>query len=146
MNPIEFETIVLDAFAYLMFDFGFRFLGTSVHTPACWSTFHNMTTAVTVHFEMGSLPWVELAELKLYDGRFVERNRSALELLVQERAPRQVLAAGRGSDEEIRRALYEKGCQLHKYGAEILRGDFRVFDRLKELAAENLRRRNFEEG
>ena len=143
MTPTEFEKVVLDAFAYLVESFGFRYLSTSMHAPECWSTFHNGTTAVTVHYEIGSQLWVELAELKRDDDRIVERNRSALEFLVQERAPQEVPLTTRGNDdEETRRVIYEKARQLREYGEEVLRGDFRVFPRLKELADENVRRRN----
>ena len=143
MTPTEIETIVLDAFAYLLESFGFRYLSTNTHTPECWSTFHNETTAVTVHYEVGSEPWVELAELKREGNRVVERNRVALHFLVEERAPQEVSLRGPGDDDEgTRRVIYEKARQLQQYGSDILRGDFHVFPRLKEHAAENLRRRN----
>lgn len=143
MTPIEFERVILDAFQYLIDDFAFRYLSTNMHAPECWATFHGPTTAVTIHFELGSQPWVELAELKQDNGRVVEHNRSALEFLVQERAPLEALArTSPNGDEEMRRVIYEKARQLREYGKDVLQGDFRVFPRLKELAAENLRRRN----
>jgi hypothetical protein len=137
------EAVVLDAFAYLVENFGFRYLSTSMHAPECWSTFHNETTAVTVHYEIGSQPWVELAKLKRNGDRVVEQSRAALEFLVQERAPEEVsLRTSGDDDEERRRAIYTKARQLREYGSDVLRGDFHVFPRLQELAAENLRRRN----
>jgi hypothetical protein len=143
VTPIEFETIVLDAFHYLISDFGFRCLSTNMHAPECWTAFHSVTTAVIVHFELGSQPWVELAELKREGDQIVERNRAALEFLVRERAPQEAsLRARDDSDEEVRRVIYEKARQLREYGKDVLSGDFRVFPRLKELAAENLRKRN----
>src|SRR5437879_674229 len=87
MTPTEFEEAVLGAFAFLVKDFGFRYVVTSMHAPECWSVFHNATTAVIVHYELGSRPWVEVAELKHDGNRIVERHRSALDFLVQERAP-----------------------------------------------------------
>lgn len=143
MTPIEFEKTVLDAFQYLLNDFGFRYLSTNVHAPECWATFHNSTTAVTVHFEMASQPWVELAKLKHDADTIVETNRSALEFLVQERAPEEMkVRANVDDDEEIRQVIYDKARQLRDYGRDVLQGDFTVFPRLKELAMENLRRRN----
>ena len=142
MTPVEFERTVLDAFQYLLNDFGFRYLSTNMHSPECWATFHNSTTAVTVHFEMASRPWVELAKLK-HDGGSIETNRSALEFLVHERAPEEAkVRANVYDDEEIRQVIYDKAHQLRDYGRDVLQGDFSVFPRLKELAMENLRRRN----
>jgi hypothetical protein len=143
VTPTEMETVVLDAFGYLVESFGFRYLSTSTHAPECWSTFHNETTAVTVHYEIGSQPWVELAALERKGDRVVEQNRAALEFLLQERAPQEAsLRVSGNDDEETRRAIYAKARQLREYGSEVLRGDFQIFPRLKELAAENLRRRN----
>lgn len=142
MLPSDFEAVILDAFRFLIDDYGFRYLAMSVHAPGCWSTFHNATTAVTVHFEIGSLPWVELAEIKHHRGRIIEQNRSALEFLVQERAPQEpALRIDPEKEDEIKRAIYEKARQLRTYGKDVLTGDFRVFPRLRELAEENLRRR-----
>src|SRR5690242_4488831 len=130
--PKEMETVVLDAFAYLVENFGFRNVSTNIHAPEFWSTFHNETTAVTIHYEMGSEPWVELAELKRENDHVVERNRVALEFLVQERAPQEgSLRARADDDEEARRIIYAKARQLRQYGGDVLRGDFHVFPRLK---------------
>jgi hypothetical protein len=143
VTPAEVEKVVLDAFAYLVENFGFRYLSTSMHAPECWSTFHNETTSVTIHYEIGSQPWVEIAKLKREGDRIVEQNRAALEFLIQERAPGEVLLTTSGHDEEgTRRVIYAKARQLREYGSDVLRGDFRVFPRLKELAEENLRKRN----
>jgi hypothetical protein len=146
MLPTELEAVALDAFRYLIDDYGFRYVSTSMHAPECWSTFHNATTAVTVHFELGSAPWVELAELKRHGGRIVEQNRSALEFLVQERAQREeTTRVDAGADEQGERAIYEKARQLRMYGEDVLTGDFRIFPRLRQLAEENLRRREASE-
>jgi hypothetical protein len=142
VTPTQIETIVLDAFAYLVDSFGFHYVSTDIHAPECWSTFRNATTAVTVHFELGSSAWVELAELRRQGDNIVERNRSALEFLVKERAPREAALRSNDSDEDVKRLIYEKARQLREYGSDVLRGDFHVFPRLRELAAEGLKRRN----
>lgn len=98
---------------------------------------------MTVHFELRSQPWLVFAELRREGGRTVERNRSSLDLLLQERAPEKApVRASADDNEEIRRMIFEKARQLRDYGRDVLQGDFQVFPRLKELAAENLRRRN----
>jgi hypothetical protein len=144
--PIEFESVVLEAFGYLIDSFGFRYLSTHIHSPECWSTFHNSTTAVTVHFELGSQPWVELAELKRDGGCIFEQNRVALEFLVKERAPQETALITNESDEQTKAAIREKARQLRAYAEDVLKGDFRIFPRLMDIANDNLRRRNATEG
>jgi len=143
VTPMEFESIVLEAFGYLVDTFGFRYVSTDIHAPECWSTFHNSTTAVTVHFDLGSQPWVELAELKRVGGQVFEQNRAALEFLVKERAPQEAaLPTKETGDEWTKTVIREKARQLRAYGEDVLKGDFRIFPRLKDLAADNLRKRN----
>jgi len=142
VTPTEIESAVLDAFQYLMTDFGFSYQSTSMHAPECWSTFWNTTTAVTIHYELGSLPWVELAELVRDSSRVIERNRTSLEFLLTERAPEEAgIPAGRSDEVDVKHVIYEKARLLRQYGQDVLGGDFRIFPRLKELAAENLQRR-----
>lgn len=137
----SFEQKVLEAFRYLIDDYGYQRQSTSIHAPECWTTFRSVTTAVTVHYEIGSTPWVELAELVRDGDRAVERRRTSLELLLRERAPdEQTFTAA--SDDDIPRALREKARQLRTYGDDILRGDFSVFPRQREVAEENLNTRN----
>jgi len=145
MPPGELEEAVSSAFAYLTESFGFKRLSATAHGREFWSTFHNETTAVTVHYEIGGPVWVELARLETYSGKRVERDRCALEFLLQERAPQEPSLPWR-TDEDLCFMIREKARQLREYGSDILNGDFRIVPRLKELAAENLRRRNATEG
>jgi hypothetical protein len=143
MTPTEFEDSVLDAFAFLVNDFGFRYKSMRVHAPECWCVFHNVTTGIVVHYELGSRPWVEMAELRHHGDRVIEVRRSALEFLLQQRAPLEAGSTSRcDGDEELRRAICAQASSLRDHGGDLLRGDFAIFPRLQELAAESLRRRN----
>lgn len=143
MNPADFESLVLDAFSYLISDYGFIYAETSVHSPECWATFQNARTRVTVHTELGSQPWVVLAEVQRKTGYTVVLREAALEFLIQERAvDEKLLMIDPDNDAQMKRLIYEKARQLREYGTDVLRGDLRVFPRLRELAEENLRKRN----
>jgi len=85
---------------------------------------------------------VELAELVRDSSRVIERNRTSLEFLLTERAPEEAgILAGRSDEVDVKHVIYEKARLLRQYGQDVLGGDFRIFPRLKELAAENLQRR-----
>lgn len=114
--------------------------------PECWSTFHSQTTAVVVHYEAGSPPWVVLARLEMVRGQILERDQSALAFLVAERSQKSSISGKPSNDEDLRRIIHLQAGQLREYGKDVLRGDFKIFPRLKELAAENLRQRNASEG
>ena len=145
MSPDDFESAVLGAFQYLISDFGFCYLSTRVHMPECWSTFHNQTTSVVVHYEAGSPPWVVLARLEVIRDRTEVRDQAALAFLVHERSQNVSIPERPLNDEDLRRMIDLNARQLREYGEDVLRGDFRIFPRLEELAAENLRRRNASE-
>lgn len=60
------------AFAHLQSDYGFRLTERRAVGSEAWGTYENPTTRVTVHYELGAEPWVEIGRLDLRDGRLVQ--------------------------------------------------------------------------
>ncbi len=143
----EFERDVRESFSFLKEEFGFQPQEVRAHLPEMWVTFASAAAEVTIIYEVGSTPWVELARRGTCDGKLVKTETSSVELLLEERAPSTGIPeceiAGPGT-EAFRICLRAKAAALREFGSDILRGNFDVFPRLRVRAAENERKRNLE--
>jgi hypothetical protein len=142
----DFNKQVDESFRFLVDNFGFRRISSSSEAPEVWVHLRNATTGVTVHREIGSEPWVEVSRLESVSGTTVERERYALDFLLAARS-----AQGQLRGREVApgphavrpsSSLAEKAALLHANGEEVLRGDFRIFPQLKELAERRLKERS----
>lgn len=143
----EFERDVNESFSFLKEEFGFQLDKINIHLPEIWMSFVNDTTAVSIIYEVGSTPWVELARRGNWHGKLVKAETSSLELLLEERAPSLSMPEceiGQPGTEAFRACLGAKAAALRQFGADILDGNFDVFPKLRILAAENERRRNLD--
>jgi hypothetical protein len=114
-------------FRFLVDDYGFRVIGGDVAAYEAWVVFENGTTRVTVSYEIGSAPWVEIARLERAGAKVVVRDETSLELLLHTRG-RPDPFAGRVHadipDDELDRMLAVKAANLREEAGELLRGDF----------------------
>ena len=60
-----FESLTRSAFDFLVSSYGFRFVGTNSDGPECWAVYESTNTRVTIAFELGLGPRVELERKKL---------------------------------------------------------------------------------
>ena len=132
----QFRTIVKQEFGFLVDEFGFKKYSSGVRTPECWVAFRTATTGVTVMFELGAGPWVEVARLGLHEGRTVELERYSLDFLLMERAPLEERTSRCDGldDPQLAAILARQAHQLRAHAEDILNGDFHIFPRLKGLA------------
>ena len=137
----NFENAIREAFTFLTDEFGFVRVSSTVRTPEHRIFFENATTRVLVAYELGGIPWVELGKLPAPGER---GERYDLLFLLMERAPHEIgriTARTREIDQALPTLGYLAGL-LREYGADILRGDFAIFPRLRVRAEENLTRTN----
>jgi hypothetical protein len=134
------------AFAYLA-EQGFICRDEANAGAEAWVTYENGKTRITVHYELGAVPWVEVGRLESRGGRFVQPQSVSLDLLLRDRgvslkdeisAPREITPF------ELSSMLGTRAERLRQYGADVLRGDFSSFPRLQTKAEKELRRREAE--
>lgn len=142
-----FITATRRAFAYLVNDYGFRMKTEMALGSEAWVAYENHTTRITVHYELGAEPWVEIGRVELRDGQLVQPSSIGLELLVRERGkplddqvrvPRDITAP------EISQMIGTRAERLRSLGEDLLRGDFRGFPKLQTKAGQELQRREAE--
>ena len=146
MRP-EFARDVWESFGFLTDEFGFQPGEVTIHLPELWVSYSTDATEITIIYEVGSTPWVELARRGNWHGKLVKTETSSLELLLEERTPSASILeceAGQPGTEAFRACLRAKATALRRFGADILGGNFDVFPRLRIRAAENERKRNLE--
>ena len=126
----RFEELAGNSFRFLVDDYAFKLVKTEEHLPEMWVTFKNPTTAVTVSFELGSAPWIEIGKLERVGDQTLQTGRSSLELLLKHRAPEETIYFDPIYDIydlKLRSVLEEKARQLRQYAEDFLCGDFREF-------------------
>jgi hypothetical protein len=131
-------------FDYLVTTYGFERTTEQAAGPEAWVEFENATTRITVHYEMGAAPWVEIGRLEDVKGRRVQTKSIGLDLLLRERAralnddldvPRDL------SSSELSTMLQVRARALAEAGDDLLRGNFESFPRLWNKAENELQRR-----
>jgi hypothetical protein len=135
MKKSEFERLVDKSFWELESKFGFKRTETKFHKHGCIVRFQNATTLVILNYDITSLPWLEIADLKQ-----PEENKSTLEWLLVELgvedspSPEQAFHPTKMHESGLEAVLQTKCQQLLQYGAGLLNGDFSIMPKLQERA------------
>ena len=85
MKKSEFERLVDKAFFELETRHGFKRTDTTFHKHGCTVRFQNATTLVILNYDITSLPWLEIADVKN-----PEQNKSTLGLAVGREGHRKI--------------------------------------------------------
>jgi len=135
MKKSEFERLVDKAFFDLETRHGLKKVETVFHKHGCTVSFKNSTTLVILNYEIASLPWLVIADL-----RDPEQSRSTLEWLLVEKGveksptPDQAFQPTKMAGSELEATLQTKCQQLLEYGAPLLNGDFTILPKLQDRA------------
>jgi hypothetical protein len=133
------------AFEDLKTKYGFREVETSRAGVECWMTLRTATVGIRVAYEPRSPIWVELLRLEPQSDRLVIVERSSLDMLLDaRRAGGCAIDRPPVTESDLDESLMSAAANLRRFGADLLAGDFGVFPRLKELEADNLRKRSQE--
>ena len=134
MKKSEFERIVLKAFRSLEAKHGFK-RGEVAYSPKnCTIQYLNATTDVTLHYEIGREPWLDISDV--HDAE----NKSTLGWLLVERgvekapAPADAFRATTLPDVRLEAELEKKVRQLIEYGSDMMKGDFSLMPNLQKRA------------
>ena len=134
MKKTEFESMVEKAFWGLEAKYGFKKTATNFVDRTCTVQFKNAATEVLLNYELGNTPWLEISDVHNAE------NKTTLGWLLvelgEEKAPKPEQAfrpttLGEGMLEPI---LQKMGQQVLDHGAELLKGDFKIFPKLQERA------------
>jgi hypothetical protein len=143
---VFFKKAAVDAFGFLIRDYDFEHVSTTIEPPMCEIKLSSRTTGVTVSYEWGGVPWVVLARLNVGPEGEVEAERYGLHILLEERCPDRAveysLKHREYRDSDIETMLNHYARLLREFGEDILNGDFEVFSKLKSLAERSLREEN----
>jgi hypothetical protein len=134
------------AFAFLITDYGFTHVDTTVHRPECVIRYRNETTGVTVSYEWGGTPSVILSRLNRTATDVSEADEIGLKFLAMERCPNGALAGDyeRLKSQSIEEVLSDYAAILRECGTDILTGDFQIFAKLRKLVEAEQRKVNLE--
>jgi hypothetical protein len=134
MKKSEFERIIMKTFRVLESRYGFK-KGETVYSPkGCTVQFQNPTTAVTLHYEVGEEPWLDIAEIRNPE------NKSTLGWLLVERGIEKTpmpIAAFRSkplAEKDMEAVLEKKNQQFIEYGMDLINGDFSIMPALQKRA------------
>ena len=134
MKKSEFERIVTGAFRSLESKHGFK-MGEAVYSPKnCTIQYLNATTDVTLHYELGRKPWLDISDVKNAE------NKSTLGWLLVERgvrkapAPADAFRSTHLSDDKLANDLETKVKQLIEHGSDLMNGDFSLMPNLQKRA------------
>ena len=134
MKKSEFERIVTSAFRSLEARHGFK-MGEAVYSQKnCTIQYHNPTTNVTLHYELGREPWLDISDTSNAE------NKSTLGWLLVERgvmkspAPEAAFRSTSLPDEKLAADLEKKIHQLIEHGADLIKGDFSLMPKLQKRA------------
>ncbi len=134
MKKSEFERIVMSAFRSLESRHGFK-MGEAVYSPKnCAIHYHNATTDITLHYELGREPWLDISDVRDAE------NKSTLGWLLVERgiekspAPEAAFRSTQLPDDKLAGDLEKKVKQLIEHGADLIKGDFSLMPNLQKRA------------
>jgi len=134
MKKSEFERIVLKTFRSLETKHGFK-KGETIFSPKnCTMQYFNATTEVTLHYEIGREPWLDISDI--HDAE----NKSTLGWLLVERGvekmpvPADAFRATSLPDVKLEAELEKKIKQLIEYGSDLMKGDFSLMPNLQKRA------------
>lgn len=128
------EAAVAETFGPLLAEFGFLRVDGSEMAPEAWIRYQNDTTALTVLEEIGTPPWVKISRLDNTSAGPMEGEGYSLGHVLSVRAPESLPTAAPRSAIPLRAQLAALAELVRRHGADLLRGDFEVFPRLREVA------------
>jgi len=134
MKKSEFERIVLKTFRSLESKHGFKKGESTFSAKNCAIQYMNATTGVTLHYEIGREPWLDISDV--HDAE----NKSTLGWLLVERgvekmpAPADAFRATSLADASLEADLEKKVGQLITYGSDLIQGDFSLMPNLQKRA------------
>jgi hypothetical protein len=135
------------AFDYLVTRYGFQRTTEQAIGPEAWVVFESTTTRITVHYEMGGAPWIEIGRLEDRNGRRVQTKEIGLDLVLREKGKAlkdEVVPPRDLSGTELSAMLHARARLLADVAEDLLRGDFRSLPRLWSKAEKELRKREAE--
>lgn len=134
MKKSEFERIVTGAFRSLESRHGFK-MGEAVYSQKnCTIQYLNTTTDVTLHYELGREPWLDISDVKNTE------NKSTLGWLLVERgvvkspAPEAAFRSTKLPDGKLASDIEKKVQQLIEHGKDLMNGDFSLMPNLQKRA------------
>lgn len=134
MKKSEFERIVTGAFRSLEVRHGFKKGETIYSQKKCTVQYLNATTDVTVHYELGREPWLEISDITNAE------DKSTLGWLLVERgvektpAPADAFRSTKLPDGKLASDLEKKVQQLLEHGTDLVKGDFSLMPKLQKRA------------
>ena len=134
MKKSEFERIVTGAFRSLESKHGFKMGETVYSQKDCKVQYLNATTDVTLHYELGREPWLDISDVKNAE------NKSTLGWLLVERgiqktpAPADAFRPTHLPEEKLAGDLEKKVQQLIEHGSDLIKGDFSLMTTLQKRA------------
>ena len=135
MKKSEFERLVDKTFWELETRFGCKRAETKFHKHGCRVRFENTTTLVTLNYEITTLPWLVIADVKKPG-----QNKTTLEWLLVEKGvedpptPEQAFHVTKMHETQLEKTLQTISRQLLQYGGDMLNGDFSLLPKLQERA------------
>ena len=118
MKKSEFEHIITKTFRSLESKYGFK-RGEAVYSSkGCTVQFQNATTGITLHYEIGEEPWLDIADIK------DAKNKSTLGWLLVERgiektpAPAAAFHSTPLAEKDLEPALEKMNQLLLEYGMD----------------------------
>jgi len=146
MNRAAFEQTTREAFSELERSLGFSHVATTSTWVGHTVVLRNSYTEVTVSFEIGVHPWVEIAEAPIADRPDHPRGRIGLDVLLIHAGvlPRPTHTAGTPealplTEQQISENLSSQARLLLAHARALLSGDFSVMAPVQALAYELLR-------
>ena len=134
MKKSDFEQIVMKAFRGLESKHGFKRSETVYIKKGCIVQFLNPTTEITLHYEIGTEPWLSIADVN------DPENKSTLDWLLVERGvikpptPAQAFSTEAKPVAELASMLEKKSEQLIEHGKDFIKGDFSLMPALQKRA------------
>jgi hypothetical protein len=125
-----FEDAVFEAFGSLISDFKLQLVRSMIHVPEIAVFFERGSVGLSVKFELGLTPWVELAHIvRSESGLILERKRCSLNAIVAERAvdePRLTVRLDDVGDRRLRGILTELARRVRRYASDVLQGNVSI--------------------
>ena len=139
MRKSEFEQIVEKTFWSLEAKHGFKKGEAIYHRGGVIVRFHNATTQVDINYEIGTFPWVTIADVKN-----PETDKSSLDWLLVELGEKesptidQAFFPAKMDEGQLEGELQKKSEQLLKFGTAFMKGDFTLLPKLQKRAEDYL--------
>jgi hypothetical protein len=139
MRISEFDRIVDKTFWGLVNKHDFIKIETSYYKGGVNVCYQNSTTEIILNYEIGTFPWVTIADI-----RNPEKARISLDWLLVElgeaKSPTtdEAFFPAKMDEGQLEAELQKRGDQLLKYGTDFIKGDFTLLPKLQKRAKDYL--------